>query len=430
MFADRLQNLGTENAFKLADHIGRVLASGQDVIKLNLGEPDFDAPDHVAKEGMAQIAAGNSHYDHPSGIPGLRKAVAKQVSETRGVDVDWQRVVVHPGAKPSIPYSLLTYVNPGDEVIYPSPGFPVYESWVTFVGAKPVPLRIRESAGFELRANDLAELITDRTRLIMMNTPSNPCGGVVDADEMAKIAEVIADKAPPETRVFSDEVYEYIVFDGLTHSSVMSQPGMAERTVMVSGHSKTFAMTGWRLGYCVLPTVEEAELFKNFNINIISCTPPFVQEAGREAIESPDSEGAIARMVEAFDERRKVVVEALNAIDGITCVMPRGAFYVFPNIAGMCQNLGAIEAFDNMSPEEQAKSSPSTLVQMFLLYRYGVATMDRPSFCRIGSEGEHYLRLSTATDTESLLEGVGRIGQAAQDADGFASFVAEGVPST
>jgi aspartate/methionine/tyrosine aminotransferase len=378
---------------------------------------------------MEQIEAGNSHYTAPAGIPGLRQAIARQVSETRGIDVDMNRVVVHPGAKPSITYTLLTYVNPGDEVIYPSPGFPVYESWVTFVEAKPVPLRIRESAGFALRPDDLAELITDRTRLIMLNTPSNPCGGVVGEEDMAAIAQVIAEKAHPDCRVFTDEVYEYIVFDGLTHSSIISQPGMEERTVLLSGHSKTYAMTGWRLGYSVLPTVEEAEIFKNLNINFISCTPPFIQEAGREALENPQSAVEIAKMVEAFDRRRKLVVEGLNAIDGVTCVMPRGAFYVFPNITGACENVGAIDAFNAMSPEEQAKSSPSTLMQMFLLYRYGVATMDRPSFCRLGSEGENYLRLSTATDDESLLEGVRRIGDAVQDADGFADFVAQGVPS-
>jgi len=429
MYADRLKNLGTENAFKLGDHIIAATAAGLDVVKFNLGEPDFDAPMHVAKVGMAQIEAGNSHYTNPAGIPGLRQAIANQVSETRGIDVDMQRVIVHPGAKPSITYSLLTYVNPGDEVIYPSPGFPVYESWVTFVEAKPVPLRIRESAGFALRPEDLAELITDRTRLIMLNTPSNPCGGVVGEEDMAAIAQIIAEKAHPDCRVFTDEVYEYIVFDGLTHSSIISQPGMEERTVLLSGHSKTYAMTGWRLGYSVLPTIEEAEIFKNLNINFISCTPPFIQEAGREAIESPLSAGEIAKMVEAFDRRRKLVVEGLNAIDGVTCVMPRGAFYVFPNITGACENVGAMETFAKMSPEEQAKSSPSTLMQMFLLYRYGVATMDRPSFCRLGSEGENYLRLSTATDDESLLEGVRRMGEAVHDADGFAEFVAQGVPA-
>ena len=429
MFADRLQLLGTENAFKLADHIARVAASGQNVVKLNLGEPDFDAPTHVATEAKRQIDAGNGHYCHPSGIEPLRKAIARQVSETRGLDIDFRRVVVHPGGKPSIAYTMLSYVNPGDEVIYPSPGFPVYESWVTFVGAKPVPMRLRESAGFAMTAADLAELITDKTRVIILNSPANPTGGLIEAEALAEMAEVIRDRARPDVRVYSDEIYENIIFDGKRHASIASEPGMEERTLIASGHSKSFAMTGWRLGYVVLPTVEEAEVFKNFNINLISCTPPFVQEAGRVALESPESAGAIAGMVQAFDERRQFVVEKLNSIAGISCVMPKGAFYVFPNVAGACEAVGAVGAFERLSAEAQAKSSPSTLLQMFVLYRYGVATMDRPSFCRIGSDGEHYLRLSTATDMEQLEDGLSRIEAAVADADGFADFMAEGVPA-
>ena len=429
MFADRLERLGTENAFKLADHIARVHAAGQSVVKLNLGEPDFDAPAHVAAEAKAQIDSGNGHYCHPAGLEVLRKAIARQVSETRRLDVDFRRVVVHPGGKPSIPYTMLAYANRGDEVIYPSPGFPVYESWVTFVGAAPVPMRLRESEGFAMTANDLAALITDKTKVIILNSPANPTGGLIEADALAEMAEVIRDKAPADVRVYSDEIYENIIFDGLQHTSIASFPGMAEKTLIASGHSKSFAMTGWRLGYVVLPTIEEAEIFKNFNINIISCTPPFVQEAGRVALESSESAAAIAGMVEAFDERRKVVVETLNGMPGVSCVMPKGAFYVFPNIAGACESIGALEAFDNLSEEEQQRSSPSTLLQMFALYRYGVATMDRPSFCRIGSEGEHYLRLSTAADMEQLREGLSRLETAVNDASGFADFVAAGVPA-
>jgi aspartate/methionine/tyrosine aminotransferase len=429
LFADRLQTLGTENAFKLADHIARVVASGQTVVKLNLGEPDFNAPDHVAAEAKAQIDAGNGHYCHPAGIEPLRKAIARQVSETRGLEVDFRRVVVHPGGKPSIAYTMLAYVNPGEEVIYPSPGFPVYESWVTFSGAVPVPMRLRESAGFAMTADDLAALITDKTKVIILNSPANPTGGLIEAEALAEMAQVIRDRARPDVRVYSDEIYENIIFDGKKHASIASEPGLEERTLIASGHSKSFAMTGWRLGYVVLPTVEEAEIFKNFNINLISCTPPFIQEAGRVALESPESAAAIARMVAAFDERRHVVVEMLNAIDGIACVMPKGAFYVFPNVAGACESLGAIEAFQQMPPERQARSSPSTLLQMFLLYRYGVALMDRPSFCRIGSEGEHYLRLSTATDMDNLKEGLRRIEAAVADRAGFADFVAQGVPA-
>ena len=429
MFANRLERLGTENAFKLADHISRVETGGQDVVRLNLGEPDFDAPRHIAETGRAQIAAGNGHYCHPAGIEGLRRAIARQVSETRGLDIDWRRVVVHPGGKPSISYTMLIYVNPGDEVIYPSPGFPVYESWVTFVGAEPVPLRLRESEGFAVTADDIAPLITNRTKVIMLNSPSNPTGSFIGGDQLGAIAQVISEKASPEVRIYSDEIYENIIFDGLSHQSIASQPGMAERTIIASGHSKSYAMTGWRLGYCVPPTREEAEIFKNLNINLISCVPPFVQEAGREALENPESKSAVEKMVKAFDERRKVVVQALNDIDGVSCVMPRGAFYVFPNVAGACESLGANDAFGAMSSEEQAGSSPSTLLQMFALYRHGVATMDRPSFCRIGSEGEHYLRLSTAADIEQLRKGVARLAAAIEDSEGFAEFIAEGVPS-
>ena len=429
MFADRLQRLGTENAFKLADHIARAQADGKTVVKLNLGEPDFYAPAHVAAEAKAQIDAGNGHYCHPAGIEPLRRAIAKQVSETRGLDIDYRRVVVHPGGKPSIPYTLLAYANPGDEVIYPSPGFPVYESWVTFCDAQPVPMRLRESAGFAMTSSDLAELITDKTKVIILNSPANPTGGLIEADALAEMAEVIRDKAPDDVRVYSDEIYENILFDGRTHASIASQPGMEARTLIASGHSKSFAMTGWRLGYVVLPTLEEAEVFKNFNINLISCTPPFIQEAGRVALESPESAAAIAKMVEAFDERRHVVVDKLNRIPGVSCVMPKGAFYVFPNVAGACESLGAIEAFEKLTPGEQAASSPSTMLQMFVLYRYGVATMDRPSFCRIGSDGEHYLRLSTATNLEQLNEGLSRLEAAVADPDGFADFVAQGVPA-
>lgn len=429
MFADRLQRLGTENAFKVGDHIARVEATGQMVVKLNMGEPDFDAPIHVAAEAKTQIDNGNGHYCPPAGLESLRKAIARQVSETRGLDVDFRRVVVHPGGKPSIAYTMLAYVNAGDEVIYPSPGFPIYESWVTFVGAKTVPMRLRESDVFAMTADNLSKLITDKTKVIILNSPANPTGGLIEAEGLAEMAEVVREKAPADVRIYSDEIYENIIFDGLKHASIASFPGMEEKTLIASGHSKSFAMTGWRLGYVVLPTVEEAEVFKNFNINTISCTPPFVQEAGRVALESPESAAAIAKMVSAFDERRKFVVQTLNEIPGITCVMPKGAFYVFPNIAEACESIGAIEAFNKLSAEEQEKSSPSTILQMFALYKYGVATMDRPSFCRIGSEGEHYLRLSTAADMEQLREGLSRLEAAVNDVDGFADFVASGVPS-
>lgn len=426
LLADRMDNLGSENAFRVGDDIKRCEKAGMRVIKLNLGEPDFNSADFINRAGIEHIEKGNSHYCPPAGLESLRKAIAKQISTTRRLDVDPERIVVFVGAKPAIGYALLSYVNPGDEVIYPSPGFPIYESWITFVGAKPVPLHLEEKKGFAFTAADLEKLITPKTKMIFINSPSNPTGGVLEENDLASIAAVIAKKCDPSVRIFSDEIYEYITFDGAKHASIASQPGMAARTIISSGHSKTFAMTGWRLGYVAMPTLEEAAIFKNLVINNFSCTPPFIQEAGREAIENPGSAAAIRTMVEAFESRRNHVVKALNAIDGVTCAMPKGAFYVFPNIGGVCEKIGALEAFEKLPAEQKLTSSPATLFQRFLLYKYGVATLDRRSFGKIGAEGRHFLRLSTATSLDTLKEGVALLEKASKDRAGFQSFVKEG----
>lgn len=426
LIASRMATIGTENAFKLGADIAACIARGMDVVKLNLGEPDFDSAPHVNREAIAQIEAGNSHYTDAQGVPSLRKAIARHVSETRGVHVRPERVVVTPGAKPPIGYTMLTYVEPGDEVIYPSPGFPIYESWVTFVGAKPMPLHLKEDKDFAFSADDLAALITDRTKVILFNSPSNPTGGVLSKEDLAGIAEVVRERCRPDVRLYSDEVYEHILFDGEVHHSIASQEGMAERTVIASGHSKGFAMTGWRLGWAVLPTVEEAAYFKNLNINSVSCVPPFIQEAGRVAYESPETPPTVERMVRAFQERRDYVVDALNGIDGVTCRTPKGAFYVFPNVAGVCGSLGVLDAYAALPEEVRATTCPSAMLQMFLLFRHGVATMDRNSFGKIGAEGEHYLRLSIATGMEDLEEGIRRLDEAAHDREGFARYVEEG----
>jgi len=426
LIADRIKLLGTENAFKVGGDIRAVERSGMKVIKLNLGEPDFNSAANINAVASREIDAGNSHYCDPGGIEPFRETIARQIAETRGIPAEADRVVVTTGAKPPISFTMLAYVNPGDEVIYPSPGFPIYESWITFVGAKPVPLHLEESKGFSFSAGDLEQLITPKTKVIFINSPSNPTGGVIAEGDLREIAEVIQSKASPEARVYSDEVYEYILFDGSRHVSIASMPGMAERTVLVSGHSKTYAMTGWRLGYALLPTREEAELYKTFNVNIISCTPPFIQMAGKAAIENEENEGIIAGMVHHFEERRNYVVDALNAIDGVTCAKPMGAFYVFPNIAGVCESLGVLEAYADLSQEDKAKTTPSTLFQRFALYTHGVATMDRKSFGQIGIEGKHYLRLSTATDLDSLKEGVRRLEAASRDRNGFRVFMERG----
>lgn len=426
IWADRIRCLGTENAFKIGDDIKKCESEGRNVIRLNLGEPDFDSAGNINRRGIAEINKGNTHYTDPQGILPLRESIARKVSESRDVPVSPEQIVVMTGAKPSIAYTMMAYVNPGDEVIYPSPGFPIYESWVTYMGGKPVPLHLDEAKDFRFDAEDLEKLITERTKLLIINSPSNPTGGVLSKEDIRDIAGIITKKADPAIRIYSDEVYEEIIFDGKSHHSILSIPDMTRKTVMVSGHSKTYAMTGWRLGYAVLPSIEEAILFRQFNINIISCTPPFIQEAGREAIENRENRRIISSMVREFEARRNVTVEGLNGIEGINCTTPEGAFYAFPNIEGVCKRLGAIESWKDLSQEIWGKTSPSTLFQMFLLYRHGVATLDRRSFGVIGSEGKHYLRLSLASDMESLKEGIVRIASASKDREGFRKFIKEG----
>ncbi len=423
LFASRIAALGTENAFKVGEDIAKVSARGVDVIRLNIGEPDFDSAPHINEEACKQINAGNSHYTDPQGVMSFRKAICDHVNRTRGLNVTPDRVVVTTGGKPPIGFALQTYVNPGDEVIYPSPGFPIYESWITYSGATAVPLHLREETGFTFTPEDLKRLITPKTKMIFLCSPSNPTGGVLSKEELAGIAKVIRENAPADVRVYADEIYEHCSFDGEEHHSIMVEPGMEERTILVSGHSKGFAMTGWRLGYAILPTTAEAAVFKQLTINIVSCVPPFIQEAGRVALESPESEAYITKMVQAFQDRRDYVVEALNGIKGVRCQNPKGAFYVFPNVAGVCEQLGIIDAYNKLSDERKKTASPSGMLQMFLLYKHGVATMDRNSFGRIGAEGQHFLRLSIATSMERLKEGVERIRTATTDTEGFAAFM-------
>lgn len=425
LFASRMAALGTENAFKLGEDIRRVESRGQDVVKLNLGEPDFDSAGHVNRVAIEQIEAGNSHYCDPAGILPLREAVCGHLKASHGLDVTPDRVVVTPGGKPPIGYSMLTYVDPGDEVIYPSPGFPIYESWVEFVGAKAVPLQLSEERGFAFGPEDLEALITDKTKLIILCSPSNPTGGVLSKEELAGIARVIRERAPADVRIYSDEIYEHVTFDGEEHHSITAEPGMAERTVLASGCSKGFAMTGWRLGWAVLPTPEEQAVFKQLNINLVSCVPPFIQMAGAEAYTSPRSATAVEHMVAAFQGRRDWMVPALERIEGVRCRMPKGAFYVFPNVAGPCERLGVFDAHEALPEAQRRRTSPAGMLQMFLLYGHGVATMDRESFGRIGSEGQHFLRLSIATSMDRLRLGVARIAEAFADRDGFRRFLDE-----
>ncbi|MDH3223610.1 MAG: aminotransferase class I/II-fold pyridoxal phosphate-dependent enzyme, partial [Gemmatimonadota bacterium] len=428
VLAERLGALGTENAFKLGDDIQRCLDRGMDVIRFNLGAPDFRSAPHLNQVAIEALEAGRSGYCDPAGIPAFRESIAAHVRRTRGVDMTPDRIVVTAGAKPPIGYTFQTYVDPGDEVVYPSPGFPIYESWATYVGADPKPLHLSEASGFAFTADDLAERVSPRTKLVIICSPSNPTGGVLDREELGRISEVILTRCHPDVRVYSDEIYEWILFDGLTHASIASCPGMDQHTIIASGHSKGFAMTGWRLGWAALPTPEEAGVFKTLNINTISCVPPFLQEAGCAAYDDPRSLDQVRHMVAAFQQRRDWIVPALNAIDGVSCQCPGGAFYVFPNVGGLCRNLGVFEAHEGLSADRKDRVSPSHMLQMFLLYRYGIATMDRASFGTIGARDQHFLRLSIANSMEEIKKGIGRLDDASRDREGFLTFAADSPP--
>ncbi len=422
LYSKKSERIDTENAFKIGPQIRSIEEQGKKVIKCNLGEPDFPVPEFIKDEVKRQLDLDNTHYCDPQGVLSLRKAIAKHLSETRGIQATADRVVVFPGAKPPIGLCQQTYCDPGDEVIYPSPGFPIYESFIKYVDARPFPIHLREEKNFTLSGEDIQSFLTKKTKMIFLNFPSNPTGGVASLEQLRDIADVIQRRGSEEIRIFSDEVYEDILFDGAKHHSIISCPGMEKFTILVSGASKSFSWTGGRIGWALFPTLEEAEVFRNLNINYFSCIPPYNQEGARLALESPLSQNAIRSMVNTFQERRGIVIDGLNRIKGIRCQKPKGAFYVFPNIEEVCKNLGIIEAFQSLPPDLRQRTSPSTLFQMFLLYEYQVATMDRKSFGRIGTENLHYLRLSFATDTDSLKEGLRRLSIASQDKKGFGQF--------
>ena len=423
LFAERNSRIDTENAFKVGPHIVRVEQQKCAVIKLNFGEPDFSVPRHIKAEIKRQLDLDNTKYCDPKGLLSLRQAISKQINETRGLKTNPEQVVVFPGGKPSIGLAQQVYCEPGDEEIYPSPGFPIYESFIPYVRAVPVPLQLEESANFTFSPEQLANLITPRTKLIYLNFPSNPTGGVASQQLLEETAKVILERCHPNVRVYSDEIYENIIFDGQQHHSISSVPEMAERTIIAGGFSKTYAWTGGRVGYAVFPTVKEADVFKTLNINYFSCVPPYNQEAAREALENPLSKIAVKEMVQTFETRRNLIWQKINEIPGITCQKPGGAFYLFPNISGVCENLGLIEKHQRLSKEQQ--SSPDNIFQMFALYEHQVAVLDRKSFGQIGADGKYFLRLSIAADQAVLEEGVQRLKAASEDLSGLDKFLKE-----
>jgi aspartate/methionine/tyrosine aminotransferase len=430
LFADRVHRIGTEAAFAFGALIREVEAAGDRVIRCNLGQPDFPLPKHIVEAVKSALDRGLTTYCDPQGIPELRAAVARSVGRHNGLDIDPERVVIYPGGRPPIGFAHMAYSEAGAEVIYPSPGYPLFESFIPYFRCSAVPVVLREEEGFGLTRTRLEPLVSERTGLIFLNFPSNPTGGVATPEQLAGLSELILERTGPHVRVYSDESYEAITFDGDRHVSIASMPGMEARTIIASGVSKTYAWTGGRVGWAVYPTVEEARVHRRLAINFFASLPPYNQWGAVEALESPESAPAIQRMVDAFQRRRDAVVAGLNAIDGVTCQVPKGAFYAFPNVGGVLERLGAMEAYDALPADVRAETSPATLFQLFLLHRHRVATMDRRSFSVLGSEGQHYLRLSTANADEELAAAVERISEASTDAAGFGSFVRSGARLT
>ncbi|HEX6487467.1 MAG TPA: pyridoxal phosphate-dependent aminotransferase [Candidatus Dormibacteraeota bacterium] len=327
-FAERMSRLGTEGAFEVLARARELEADGREVHHLEIGEPDFGTPDNIVEAAVSAINAGYTHYTPASGIREVRETVAKSVAQTRGVEVDASDVVLVPGTKNAIHFTLLAYLEPGDEVIVPDPGYPAYESLTRFVGGVPVPIRLREERGFRMDLDELAALVTPRTRILIINTPQNPTGGVLTKEDVEFVAELARAR---DLIVISDEIYSQIVY-GFHHVSPLSEPGMRERTVLIDGLSKAYAMCGWRLGYAVAPRAL-AQKMDALMINTSSCAAAFTQMAAMEALEAPDSARSVERMVAEFQRRRDLVVDGLNAIPGFRCVLPQGAFYAFPNIS-------------------------------------------------------------------------------------------------
>ncbi len=377
-----MTRLGTETAFEVLAKARALEAQGRDIIHLEIGEPDFDTPRSVVEAGVAALQRGETHYTPSAGILELREAIANHLNRTRHLSVDPGQVIVTPGAKPIMFYAMLALLDAGDEAIYPDPGFPIYSSMISFAGARGVPLRLREKDDFNPDIDELKTLIIDRTRLIVLNSPENPTGGVLSAGVLKEIAQIARAR---DLWVLADEIYAELLYDG-SHHSILREDGMAERTILLDGFSKTFAMTGWRFGYGVFPW-PLVEPVTKLVTNSVSCTATFTQRAGAAALNARPPE--VAEMVKAFRERRDGIVRGLNRIDGITCRDPKGAFYVFPNITGL--GLG-----------------DSATVQDRILREAGVATLAGTSF---GPGGEGYLRLSYANSPKNLLAAVTRIGE-------------------
>ena len=380
--ATRMSRLGTETAFEVLMKARALEAQGREVVHLEIGEPDFDTPSNIVEAAVKALREGQTHYTPSAGIPQLREAIAEEISATRGIEVNSDQVVVTPGGKPIMFFTILALCEKGDEVIYPNPGFPIYESMINFTGATPVPVPLLMEKDFRFDIEQFKGLVSSQTKMIILNSPHNPTGGVLTREDLKAIAEAAIEN---DAIVLSDEIYSRMVYER-KFASITSIPGMEERTIILDGFSKTYAMTGWRLGYGVMPAwlaTQVATLMVNSN----SCTAAFSQWAAVEALKGPQDESQ--KMVEAFRQRRDVIVDGLNQIPGFRCLRPKGAFYVFPNIKGT------------------GKSSQE--MEDFLLNEAGVATLSGTSF---GEYGEGFLRFSYANSVENIQKALGRIGEA------------------
>lgn len=379
--AQSMSRLGTESAFQVLARAKRMQAEGRDIINLGIGAPDFRTPQHVVEACEKALRDGAHFYTPAKGIPELRQAVAEDVAAHRGVEIDPDQVMIVPGGKPTMFFAIQMFGEPGTEILYPNPGFPIYESMINFTGATPVPIELREETGFVFDAESTLSKISQNTRLIIVNTPANPTGGVVPRAELDKLAAGL--ERHPHVAILADEIYARMTYDGAEHVSLLEYPALRDRVILLDGWSKTYSMTGWRLGYGVWPAslIEHAE---RLQINANSCASAPVQWAGIAALRGPQE--PVDEMMKAFDERRHVIVEGLNAVPGFSCVMPRGAFYAFPNIT--------------------ATGMTSKALEQLLLERAGVAILSGTAF---GALGEGYLRFSYAAATKEIQDALERV---------------------
>ncbi len=380
-FAENLSRLGTESAFVVLARAQKLAAEGRDIINLGIGQPDFRTPDHIVEAGIKALRDGHHGYTPANGLPVLREAVAADLNTRHGVEVNPDNVVVVPGGKPTMFFAVLMFGEPGAEILYPNPGFPIYESVIRYSGATPVPMALREENGFAFSADDVLGQITPRTRLIIINSPANPTGGVTPKAEIDKLVAGL--QAHPQVAILSDEIYSQMLYDGRQHVSLLQYPEIRDRVILLDGWSKTYAMTGWRLGYAVWPDAA-VEHVTRLCINDHSCVNASAQYAGLAALTGPQD--AVRDMVAAFDARRKVIVDGLNALPGVRCADAAGAFYAFPNITGT--GLTAKAAQD------------------LFLDKAGVATIAGTSF---GRWGEGHVRFSYANSIENITEALRRI---------------------